>query len=315
MFSILTALVAIAITGYWWRRKAWRLATSAPLSFVLLPAMLVVLFLTGRDGLEPDDAEQPVVLAIATDVSLSMGTLPDPGSGAETRTRLERVRQTLMQLLARLSSAPRPALVSVTAFTSKSETILAWDDELSLAREIIEYVLTTGLLTEAGSSLDAGLNGVVPLYESLPAAYRDPDRKKYLVVVSDGEQTVTRGGSDMALGKLRDLGVRIIALHVGHENLPEGLPVYDEATDFIGFEEIDGQIFSVPNAEFMAQLAGDDAESGLFVRAESAAAAADIADYIGLRSPETRAGGFHSGTVILLWVLLMGGLLRYGFEG
>ena len=314
MYATFIALVAVVLAVYWWRRRLWRPGTSSRTTFAILPLMLVLLFLSGRDRIEFDDAAQPVLLAIAADVSLSMGTIPDPDASDDTRTRLERAQQTLLPLLARLGAAPRPALVSVSAFTSKSETILAWDDDLSLAREIIEYVLTTGLLTEAGSDLDVALNGVVPMYESLPETYRDPEWPKYLIVVSDGEQTLTQGGGDIAIGKLRDLGVRIIALHVGREDLPEGLPVYDEAEGFIGFEEVDGKIFSVPNPELMAELAGNESATGLFVRAENAAAAAVIADYIGLQSVGNGSGGFRSATVILLWVLLMAGLLRYGFE-
>ena len=311
----MTATTTIILVVYWLRLRVWMHRVYSPATFLLLPVMLaLLLFITGRGASEPEGAGGPLLLAIAADVSLSMGTMPDPAAGVETRTRLERAQQTLLPLLARLGASPRPTMISVTAFTSRSETILAWDDDLSLAREIIEYVLSIGLLTEAGSDIGVALNGIVPLYESLPEAYRDPAHPKFLLLVSDGEQTMTRGGSDIALAKLQGLGVRIITLHVGLDDTPEGLPVYSEDEGFIGFEEVDGEIFSVPDAEFMSLLAGNDPETGLFVSAESSDAAAEILDFVGLQTAGPGTGGLHSGAVILLWAVLMGGLLRYGIE-
>ncbi|MBT8100178.1 MAG: VWA domain-containing protein [Gammaproteobacteria bacterium] len=315
IFETIAATVTIIVAVYWLRQRVWVHRVYASATFLLLPAMLaVLLFVAGRGAGELEGVDDPLLLAIAADVSLSMGTMPDPDADVETRTRLERAQQAILPLFARLGANTRPTMISVTAFTSKSETILAWDDDLSLAREIIEYVLSIGLLTEAGSDVGVALNGVIPLFESLPEAYRDPARPKYLLLISDGEQTVTPGGTDIALSKLQELGVHIIALHVGLADAPEGLPVYAEDQSFIGFEEVDGKIFSVPDAEFMSLLAGDDPRTGLSVSAEDKNSAADILDFIGLRSAGPETGGLRSGAVILLWALLMIGLLRYGFE-
>ena len=315
LFAVLSAIVVIIVAAWWLRLRVWSHGRYAPVTLVLLPAILIVLvFIAGRDGGDIEGGRDPMLLAIAADVSLSMGALPDPDAHTDARTRLERAQQSLLPMLARLGSSARPVMISVTAFTSRSETILAWDDDLSLVREVIEHVLSTGLLTEAGSDIGVALNGVVPLFESLPEAYRDAATPKYLLLVSDGEQTVTRGGDDIALGKLRELGVRVVALHVGQEDPPEGLPVFGDDDGFIGFEEVDGRIFSVPDAAFMTLLAGDDPAHGLFVRAEDGNTAARIVEFIGFGPAGSAATGPRSVAVILLWALLMSGLLRYGLE-
>ena len=251
----------------------------------------------------------PVLVAFAADVSLSMGAIPEPGTRDDVGTRLERAQRVLLPVLANLSAAARPVLVSVTAFTSKSETILAWDDDLSLAREIIEFVLTTGLLTEAGSDLGAALNGVVPHFESLPETYRSSTHPKFLIIVSDGEQTASRASGDAALAKLRELGVQIITLHVGLPDVAEGLAVYDENNAFLGFEEVGGQIFSVPDPELMRQIAGTD--QGLFVRAESSDATTTITDFVGLQGNGPVNTTLRLWAILLLWASLLYALLRW----
>jgi hypothetical protein len=235
VFAYLVIAVAVLLVAYWWQQRFWNDPGRERPVFVVLVVMLGALLYTQRDADQFRGPSGPLLLAIAADVSLSMGTMPEPGSAGDVGTRLERAQAALTPVLASLATTTRPAMVSVSAFTSKAETILAWDDDLSLVREIIEYVLTTGLLTEAGSDLGVALNGVVPLFESLPEALRGSDYAKFLVLVSDGEQTVDRSSSDAALAKLRELGVRIIALHVGLDDVPEGLPVYDDNGAYIGF--------------------------------------------------------------------------------
>ncbi len=311
MFVAVALLILILLVLYWVCIRVWADTSRQPYVPLLLIAMLALLAYTGRNVEGTQSPGTPALVALAADVSLSMGTIPEPGANDDVGTRLERAQQVLLPVLANLGVAARPVLVSVTAFTSKSETILAWDDDLSLAREIIEFVLTTGLLTEAGSDLGIALNGAVPLFESLPETYRDSGHPKFLIIVSDGEQTVSRASSDAALARLRELGVRIIALHVGLSDTPEGLPVYDENDDFLGFEEISGQIFSVPNPELMRLIAGTNPALGLFVRAESADAATTITDFIGLQNSGPARTTLRLWAVLLLWVLLLYALLRW----
>ena len=120
VFVAMTATIMITLVIYWLRLKVWTHSVYSPATFLLLPAMLaLLLFITGRGAGEPEGAGDPLLLAIAADVSLSMGTMPDPAAGIENRTRLERAQQTLLPLLARLGASPRPTMISVTAFTSR----------------------------------------------------------------------------------------------------------------------------------------------------------------------------------------------------
>jgi hypothetical protein len=311
MLVLLAMLVLILLVLYWVRIRVWADTTRDPYMPIQLLAMLVLLVFIGRSGDETQGPGAPVLVAFATDVSLSMGAIPDPDTNDDVATRLARAQRVLLPVLANLSAAARPVLVSVTAFTSKSETILAWDDDLSLAREIIEFVLSTGLLTEAGSDLGVALNGVVPHFESLPETFKRSEHPKFLLIISDGEQTASRATSDVALAKLRELGVQIITLHVGASDVAEGLPVYDENNIFVGFEEIGGQIFSVPDAEIMRSIAGADAASGLFVSADDRNATATITDYIGLKNRGPANTSLRLWAILLLCVSLLYALLRW----
>ncbi len=311
MFVALALLILILLILYWIRIRVWADTSRQPYVPMLLIAMLALLAYAGRSGEGTQSPGAPVLVALAADVSLSMGTIPEPGTNDDVGTRLERAQRVLLPVLANLGAAARPVLVSVTAFTAKSETILAWDDDLSLAGEIIEFVLTTGLLTEAGSDLGVALNGVVPHFESLPETYRSSGHPKFLIIVSDGEQTASRASSDAALAKLRELGVRIITLHVGLSDVAEGLPVYDENDDFLGFEEISGQIFSVPDPELMRLIAGTNPAQGLFVRAESGDATTTITDFIGLQNSGPANTTLRLWAILLLWVSLLYALLRW----
>jgi uncharacterized protein YegL len=311
VFSILAFVILVALVGYWSWARVWASPVHQRSTLVVLLVMLLLLVYTYRGEDEFPGADGPVMVAVAADVSLSMGTLPDPATGSDIGTRLERAQRVLLPLLANLSAAARPTMISVTAFTAKSETILAWDDDLSLVREIIEYVLTTGLLTEAGSDLGAALNGVIPMIESLPEQYRGAEQTKFLILISDGEQNVTRADSAIAIAKLQELGVKVIALHVGLSDVPEGLPVYDENDDFVGFEEVSGQIFSVPDPAIMRIIAGEDSTQGLFVQGESSDAVATITNFIGLQTGRSAADKLRLSALLLLWALLVWTLLRW----
>lgn len=310
MYVIALVLILLAVTAYAVHARVWSDDTRYRAFPVLLVAMLLLLLYVRESGRETAGAEAPVLIAVAADVSLSMGTIPEPGAHGDVGTRLERVQSVLLPLFARLASAARPTLVSVSAFTAKAETILAWDDDLTLAAEIVEYVLTTGLLTEAGSDLSTALTASVPLFESLPETYRDSGLAKYLLLVSDGEQTAAQEFGETSLAKLRELGVRIVALHAGMAEPQEGLPVYDEDGEFIGFEEVGGQIFSTPDPDLMRMIAGEVEGRGVFVKAEAGDAVATITDFIGLQSGSRGANAARAGAVLLLWGGVMFVLLR-----
>lgn len=313
MYLIATLGVLSAIAVYWAHYATWSNRSYSKLQMVVLLLMLAIMFFAHRTDRELLRGDVPTLIAIAADVSLSMGTLPDPRSEAGVGTRLERTKTTLSHLIAELDASTLPVMIGITAFTSKSETILAWDDNLPQVREAVEYVLSTGLLTEPGSDIGAALNGVAPLFEILPEAYRGQRQNLFVIVVSDGEQTVDEADMATAMANLRELGVRIVSLHVGRQDVPEGLPVYDEAGNFIGFDEVGGQIYSVPDPEIMALLAGNDPANGIYAKAEDADAADRIMDFIGVPASNVISGPLFVSIVFLMWALAQAALLRFAY--
>jgi hypothetical protein len=310
MFLLAALVVLVAITVYWMYFETWSNRAYSRSQMIILLLILSVLAFAHRADRELLRGDVPTLIAIATDVSLSMGTLPDPRTDPGAGTRLERVQATLSRVIAELDASTMPVMIGVTAFTSKSETILAWDDNLPQVLEAIEYVITTGLLTEPGSDLGAALNGVTPLFEILPEAYRDQEQNMFLIVASDGEQTVDEANMVSAMADLGELGVRIISLHVGMADEPEGLPVYDEVGNFIGFDEVGGQIYSFPDPEIMTLIAGNDPGHGVFAKAERPGAAEAIMDFIGVPTSNAVSGPLYVGIVILMWGLTLIALLH-----
>ena len=105
--------------------------------------------------------------------------------------------------------------------------------------------------------------------------------------------------------------MQIITLHVGLPDVAEGLAVYDENNAFLGFEEVGGQIFSVPDPELMRQIAGSDSAQGLFVRAESSDATTTITDFVGLQDNGPVNTTLRLWAILLLWASLLYALLRW----
>lgn len=309
----LAVLVAMLLYQLRYRQPAREPARRRrPLLMLLAIAALPVLYLFAQQsaGKLPFSGQRTLV-ALAVDVSLSMGTRPDPVMYPDVDTRLVRVQKTILPVLAMADATDARVMVAVTAFTSQSEVIIGWDDNLPQIQEAIAYVLGPELLTEPGSNIGAGLRGAVPLFDAAPESWRESDSLKYLLVVSDGEQTVDGPDFEAAASKLRDKGVRIVALHVGLQGIAEGLPVYDASDAFIGFEEIGGQIASVPDPGFMASLAGGNPDFGLYVKAEDDNAAQQIMQYVGVSESSEKSDPWRTAFIVLLWSLTVALLLRY----
>jgi hypothetical protein len=256
--------------------------------------------------------DTPVLVAVAADLSLSMGAAPDPRSYGVIGTRLERAQSTLLPILEALDSSGASVMMSVTGFTASSETIMGWDSNLAQIREVIEYSMAPGLLTQPGSDLGLALQGVLPLFENLPEDFQQQESRKFLIVVTDGEQTLDRGEIETALADIRAKNVNIVALHVGLLDVPEGIPVYDSAGTFLGFRDIGGQFYSVPNTEIMTLIAGDDPGKGLYVRSENASAVEEISSFLGIRmSALSSSGPLYIVVVSALWGLSFAILLWF----
>lgn len=308
---VASALILAVLLAWWFRMNVRGSGRHRTRHLVVLPALLLTLMLLQQGAGELRAPGDPVFVAIVADVSLSMATMPEPLGQEEVGTRLQRTRRTLLTLLTELESSARPVMIGVSAFTTKAETILSWDDNLPQVREAVEYVLTPGLLTESGSDLGAALEGAERLFELLPDAYRESDSGKFLLLVSDGEQNVESADTATAIGNLRHAGVKIIALHVGLSEVPEGLPHYDEAGTFAGFDPVGGQLFSVPDPAVMRAIAGSAPQQGLFAKAEDEDAARNMMEFIGIRITGSHSGSTHLVLLLVLWCLTTAALLRH----
>jgi len=280
--------------------------------FVLLTiSLLVIAYIEQMDRsfmLE----DTPVLVAMTTDLSLSMGAAPDPREHGDIGTRLQRAQKILLPIMNALDSSGANVMVGITGFTAKSEMIMGWDGNLPQIREVIEYSMAPGILTQPGSDIGAALQGVLPLFENLPEEYQEQETRKYLIVISDGERTLERGEIETALEELRTNNVKIISLQVGLLDTPEGIPVFDDAGTFLGFQDIGGQIYTIPNTETMELIAGDDTDTGIYVRAESINAVEDISDFLGIRmSALSTSGPMYTTVVSVLWFLSFAILLWF----
>lgn len=317
MIYLLSVLAVIALPGYYWYLR-WsdapgllKRSVSIPLMSLLVFALAVLVYLDRMDRTFMVD-DSPILVSMVLDLSLSMGAAPDPRSHGDVGTRMQRVQKVLLPILDALDASDAGVMISVTAFTAIPETVLGWDNNLPQVREVIEYVIAPGMLTEPGSDLGAALQGVVPQFENLPAEYLDKKVRKYLLVVSDGEQTLEKGDMAAALADLRAKNVNIIALHTGLTDIPEGIPVYDKSGTFQGFQDINGQIYTIPDNETMALIAGTDGAKGLYVRAESSNAVRQISDFIGVQISSSAASSpLYTASVLLLIVLSLGMLLWF----
>ena len=309
-------VVAILIVLYWagiWLRSGGNVRRSASLLLMLLlvASLGTIAYVERMDRSYMLD-DTPVLITIAADLSLSMGAKPDPREHGEMGTRLERAQQVLLPILTALEASGAPVMVSVTGFTAKSEMLMGWDGNLPQIREVIEYSMAPGILTEPGSDLGAAMQGVIPLYENLPGDYQEQETRKYLIVVSDGEQTLERGDLATALADIKAKGVNTIALQVGLTDVPEGLPVYDQAGTFLGFQDISGQVYTLPDAKVMQLLAGEEPGSGIYVRAEAPRAIEEISEFLGIQmSALATSSPLYQAVVLLLWALSFAVLLWF----
>lgn len=312
----LTAIAAlILITACYWGYRHHAAAgaygsVSRPLLAVLICALCVLAYAeyTGRVGMGENP---PVLVTLAVDLSLSMGAMPHPSSQGNVGSRMQRARNTLMPVISALAASNSRVMMSVTGFTATSEAIVGWSDDISQVREVVEHVLAPDLLTEPGSDIGAALEGVVPLFDNLPAEFHSEGSRKFLILVSDGERTVQQGELMKALGDLRSRNVNVVALQVGLVETAEGLPVYDDTGQFLGFRRVGGQVYTTPDPDRMSLLAGSDAGSGLYVKAESSDAADRISEFIGVQMSDAASNPEYLYSALALTVLGLAILLRF----
>ncbi|NNE38821.1 MAG: VWA domain-containing protein, partial [Gammaproteobacteria bacterium] len=287
--------VVFLIIAYW--ARYWMISAGKSnrqvsiVMFLLITVALVVMVYIEQMDRSFMLEDTPVMVAMTTDLSLSMGAAPDPREHGDVGTRLQRAQRILLPIMNALDSSGANVMVGITGFTAKSEMIMGWDGNLPQIREVIEYSLAPGILTQPGSDIGAALQGVLPLFENLPEEYQEQETRKYLIVISDGERTLERGEIETALEELRTNNIKIISLQVGSLDVPEGIPVFDDAGTFLGFQDIGGQIYTIPNTETMQLIAGDNPDDGVYIRAESINAVEDISQFLGIRMSALSTSG------------------------
>lgn len=310
---IITVLLILAYWGWVWLQTGGQIqrSLSVILMLIIFFSAAIIIYVERMDTSYMLD-DTPVLVGITTDLSLSMGATVDPREYSPLPTRLERAQRVILPILNALDTSGASVMMGITGFTAKSEMIMGWDGNLPQIREVIEYSLAPGILTLPGSDLGVALQGVLPLFENLPEEYQEQETRKYLIVISDGEQTLERGELETALAELRSNNVSIISLQVGSLDLPEGIPVYDDAGTFLGFEDISGQVYTMPNTEIMQMIAGEDPATGLYIRAESNDAVEEISNFLGIRmSALSTSGPMYTAVVSVLWGLSIAALLWF----
>ncbi len=152
---------------------------------------------------------QGVDLAIALDVSQSMAVRDAPPDRLRTARRA-------VESLGKQLSGSRAALV---LFAGDGAVRYPPTSDPAVLAEVLDNSPRAFRLTP-GSSLRAGLQAAL---EAFPSGPREAQRRRAILVVSDGEDTA---GDFPDTGALRSRGIRVFAFGVG---TPEGgeIPTYD----------------------------------------------------------------------------------------
>jgi hypothetical protein len=220
----------------------------------------------------------PVAMAVVFDTSLSMYSGPDPTRYPRIKTRFDRSKEVVMEIIHRLDEQRRNMLVSIIVFTVRAANALGWNPNLQEVEQIINGSLTTNLIGRGGTDLGGALARTLEVFDSLPDRIQSSS-EKVVLLVSDGERTVNMVDLEEVLQAFRQRGIRVIALHVGLLDEPEGIREYDEF-GFIGFWKGMGETYTIPDTNSMVEIAGRDDSQGLYVRVEDPQAANRILRYL-----------------------------------
>jgi hypothetical protein len=214
----------------------------------------------------------PLVIAIAFDLSPSMLATPNPQLEPERLPRFKRARDVLLTYFDSLHDAQQRPIVSMIGFTKEAEVLMGWDHSTRQIRDVLQYGLVPDLLGNSGSSLQAALGKLTDVFRTLPAQYRDSQRK-LAIVVSDGESSLPPAALEYALKDLAAADYDVISLQAGLLEADEGVPSFGDLGEFRGFATFSGRIHTVPDAAAMQAVAQAAKLRGLYVRAEDAKAA------------------------------------------
>jgi len=248
--------------------------------------------------------DNPVVIAIAFDLSPSMLAIPDPGVEQDARPRFERGISVLQELLRQLEDSQQDVLVSIIGFTRKAEVIMGWESNPTQVREILEFVVSPDLFTSSGTSIEAAVKGLVGVFNTLPQNLQEKSQK-FGILVSDGEDTQPYSYLEYVVEELEAGPFDIISLQTGMLGMEEGVPEYGEFGEFLHFQQMGGKLYTVPDVDTMTQISAITSHRGLYVRAESPGSVGRMLEFIG-NSP-TATGGIDktTGVVVGLFIIVV----------
>ncbi|HET6629663.1 MAG TPA: vWA domain-containing protein [Woeseiaceae bacterium] len=227
-----------------------------------------------------------------------MLAVPDPTFDRHLPPRYERARTVLLPVFAALEERGKSVIVASLGFTRDSGVLVGWSDDGAQIRSVLEHDLVPGLFTRAGTSLEAAVDELVDVFDTLPNSLREESRR-VAILVSDGEDTTDRSWLPYALDRLSSSPLQVIALQTGSLQYDEGVPRYGELGEFLGFERMGGALYTVPNAKAMGAIASAPRRGGLYVRAEDPAATERILQFL----DSSRSGGTDRN--MLAFVLLL----------
>jgi hypothetical protein len=265
-------VIALLVFLYWRQRSRKPGVANRPSRLVLVLAGSGIVLCGWSLALEEPDLTyarraNPLVIAIAFDVSPSMLAIPDPQLTPDLAPRFARARNTLLAFFAALEERGEMPFVAMAGFTRKAEILMGWDQSAAQVRDVLQYGLSPDLFGSSGTSIEAAVDAIDRLFGMLPAAVSSPGRK-IAIVVSDGEDTLPPSSVGYALEDLQAGAYEVIALQAGLLHEPEGVPAYDRVGEFLGFQVFGGREFTVPDAGLMSSLAEAPDVGGLYVRAE-----------------------------------------------
>ncbi len=315
MLYYVAIVIAAVIILYYWRSRsnaaAKRVSPSISVLFLGICMIYFVVLYEKVDqwGLNFQTGGQLIALAIVYDTSLSMYAGPDPTRYPEVKTRLDRSKDVILEVLNRLDEDRTNILVSLIIFTVRAANVLGWNPNLREVSIIIDRALNTNLIGRGGTDLGGALARSVEVFDTLSDREK-ANTRKILWLVSDGERTVDMVDLNQNLEAIKQQDIAIISMQVGFLDEPEGIREYDEF-GFTGFWTGMGETYTIPDTNTMIEIAGLDDGQGLYVRAEDPQASGRILEFLqGERKLLTQSLNMDQIITLCLWLVSIMMLIR-----
>jgi len=284
LFYIAVVLLALIILFYWVSRSVVtgkRRVTPSIGGILLALGMISLLVLVGeldRWEFSGRAVDQKLAIAIVFDTSLSMHAGPDPNRFPHIKSRLERSKEVVLDILEILDKDRRDAIISVLIFTVRAANILSWNPNLQEVSATIDRTLAVNIIGRGGTDLGGALARSVEVFDALPGRAQ-ANVKKVLLFVSDGERTVNMVDIAESLSQLQQRNITVISLQVGLLDEPEGIREFNES-GFAGFWKGAGEMYTVPDVNTMVAIGGRDSRRSFYVRAEDPGASQRILGFL-----------------------------------